>query len=537
MYSLLVVDDESLVRKSIVKIIDWFSLGFCNIYEAEDGIEALETCRKCKIDLVLTDIVMPFMDGIELTKILAAEFPEINIVILTGHEDFEYAKQSVDLGVRNYILKPVGAANLYAKMQEICHKLNIEAKQKEYIAKMRNQIHRSLQVLQEKFLYSLVCRGQIPADMMERIQSLELPLHASKYRVCMVEPLFDGVKQADIELFKFTAQNIVYSSVGNRHCTFDDNDGHIVVVFQTDHYEEEHLIVYHTMLVIQEAIRAILKVSVTCAIGPSVVSRRELVNSYRSTLKALECKYSLGYDRVYDFRDLNYSNDIYFYPYEEITLYIHGIRSYDESKIRQASLSLSHKCSAQSPISLNTIKTSLIEVAAALFRDLSGEAGLPDDLWKMGMGIFQKMEHGKYLAEMIEPIEQFAIQAAILLHEHQNNVGQDVVYQVKQYVETKFFDPNISLGTVAEYIAVSAGYLSSMFKKATGINFVKYLTDTRMEKAQQLLRSTDKKTYEIAYETGFSDPHYFSISFKKYTGMSPSDYRNADRSIAEEKEL
>ena len=106
MYSLLIVDDEPLVRKSIVKIIDWYSLGFSNIYEAEDGLEALEICRKCKVDLVLTDIVMPFMDGLELSEALTKEFPETNIVILTGHEDFEYAKQSVDLGVKNYILNP-----------------------------------------------------------------------------------------------------------------------------------------------------------------------------------------------------------------------------------------------------------------------------------------------------------------------------------------------------------------------------------------------------------------------------------------------
>jgi len=529
MYSLLIVDDESLVRKSIVKIIDWYSLGFTNIYEAEDGLEALEICRKFKINLVLTDIVMPFMDGLDLSKELTKEFPEINIVILTGHEDFEYAKQSVDLGVKNYILKPVGAVNLYGKMQEICQKLKIQATQKEYIARMRNQIHRSLQILQEKFLYTLVCRGQVPTDMQERIHSLELPLEASNYMIGIVEPLFDEVEQADVELFKFTAQNIVYSSVGDRHCTFDDYDGHVVVVFQTDDYEDEHTIVYNTMLVIQEAIRSILKIRVTCAIGPSVSHRGELVNSYRSALKALECKYSLGYDRVYDFRDLNYSQDIYFYPYEEIDLLIDGIRSGSEGRLQTAVSGLREKCAVQSNLSLNAIKTSLIEVAAALFRDLSGETDLSDEFWDEGMSIFRKMEKGKSLDEMLVPIEGFAMQASGRLLEQQNHRSQDVVEKVKQYVEANYNNPEISLTTAADYISVSSGYLSSMFKKATGTNFVKYLTDARMEKAEQLLRRTDMKTYEVAYETGFADPHYFSIAFKKHTGMSPSDFRNTEQ--------
>jgi two-component system response regulator YesN len=167
-----VVDDEELVRNAITTIIDWDTLGFSNIYQAEDGLEALELCRKQKIDLVLTDIVMPFMDGLELSSALKHEFPDIHVVILTGHEDFEYAKQSVDLGVKNYILKPVGASTLYVKMKEICKKLNIEASQKQYIAKMRSQIYQSMPILQEKFY----THWFVHSMEIKRIQKIEFRL-------------------------------------------------------------------------------------------------------------------------------------------------------------------------------------------------------------------------------------------------------------------------------------------------------------------------------------------------------------------------
>ena len=137
MYTLLIADDEPLIRNGVKNIIDWESLGFSKILLAEDGQEALDLIRKNKVDLVLTDIVMPFMDGLELSKVLSEEFPEIHVVILTGHEDFEYAQQSVNLGVKNYILKPVGAQSLYKKMSEICKKLHIQNKQKEYISSMK----------------------------------------------------------------------------------------------------------------------------------------------------------------------------------------------------------------------------------------------------------------------------------------------------------------------------------------------------------------------------------------------------------------
>ena len=118
MYTLLIADDEPLIRNGVKKIIDWESLGFSRIFMAEDGVEALEIIRNNKVDLVLTDIAMPFMTGLELSEILAKEFPQIHVVILTGYEDFEYAQQSVDLGVKNYILKPVGAETLYNKIKK-----------------------------------------------------------------------------------------------------------------------------------------------------------------------------------------------------------------------------------------------------------------------------------------------------------------------------------------------------------------------------------------------------------------------------------
>lgn len=107
----------------------------------------------------------------------------------------------------------------------------------------------------------------------------------------------------------------------------------------------------------------------------------------------------------------------------------------------------------------------------------------------------------------------------------QTNSGMQVIDRVKEFVMNNYRDPELSLSSAAEYASVSTGYLSGLFKKESGTNFVKYLTDVRMEKCMQLLRTTDMKTYEIAYETGFSNPHYFSISFKKYTGMSPSEFR------------
>jgi two-component system response regulator YesN len=131
---------------------------------------------------------------------------------------------------------------------------------------------------------------------------------------------------------------------------------------------------------------------------------------------------------------------------------------------------------------------------------------------------------------MEENLFRFAWDVKQEMETVQTNSSQQVIEKVKDYVKTNYRDPDLSLSSAAEFVGVSTGYLSGLFKKETGTNFVKYLTDMRMEKSMELLKNTDMRTYEIAYETGFADPHYFSISFKKYTGMSPSDFRQRSTS-------
>lgn len=132
------------------------------------------------------------------------------------------------------------------------------------------------------------------------------------------------------------------------------------------------------------------------------------------------------------------------------------------------------------------------------------------------------------MADLEEELYRFACEICIQMNSVQANSGMQVIDKVKDFVMRNYKNPELSLSMAAEEASVSMGYLSGLFKKESGTNFVKYLTDVRMEKSIQLLRTTDMKVYEIAYETGFSNPHYFSISFKKYTGMSPSEFKTKD---------
>lgn len=528
MYTVLIVDDEPLVRRGVAQMIDWQALGLTTVLQAEDGSEALDICRKQKVDLVLTDIVMPFMDGLELSEALGQEYPDTQVVILTGHEDFEYAKQSVDLGVRNYILKPVGANTLYEKMQEICYKMQSEDKQKQYVARMKHQLHQSMPVWQEKFLQVLVCtENNIGIDIEKRIENLELPLQGDSFIVAVAELDMASVKSSDTELYMFTAKNIVQECVGKEHCIFDE-DGKIVIVFNLSCIEEEgHDIVYQTMQVIQKTIYATIRINNTCALGTSVEELTELHTSWRDAGTALDCKYSLGINRVYDIKDLDYVERCFYYPFEEIKNLISSIKLTSENEIEAAVQSVNGALSGMQNMSSANVRMVFVEIVTMLLKELAGLKEVPAEVWNEGFALYNALGQIISIDQMCSCLLDFAKKVASQLHKLQKNSGEIIVHKTRTYIEENYQDENLTLSAMAEVVGVSMGYLSALFKKATGRNFTECLTQVRIRHAKELLRTTDKKTYEIAYETGYANPHYFSISFKKSTGLSPSEFRSS----------
>ena len=290
MYTLLIADDEPLIRNGVKKIIDWESLGFSQIFLAEDGQEALDIIKSKHVDLVLTDIVMPFMDGLDLSEILSREFPDIHVVILTGHEDFEYAQKSVSLGVKNYILKPIGAESLYKKMVQICEKLHIENKQRQYVFSMKSQLRQSMPVLREQTLNKIVCSENRDINLyLERAKNMNINLERGTYEVGVLDFDLDNISLADYDLYLFAAKNIARECLGEAHYVFEDGRDRMVILFQCDSVGEEmHEVFYDTLCVIQKAIFNTIQIKTTCAVGNPASSAKELNSAYRSAEKALE---------------------------------------------------------------------------------------------------------------------------------------------------------------------------------------------------------------------------------------------------------
>lgn len=530
MYTLLIADDEPLIRNGVKKIIDWESLGFSRIFLAEDGQEALDIIKNNHVDLVLTDIVMPFMDGLELSEILAKDYPQIHVVILTGHEDFEYAQKSVNLGVKNYILKPIGAESLYKKMKQICERLHIENKQRQYVSSIKNQLCQSMPALRDQTLNKIVCSQDRNLNLyLERAKSLQLDLGEGPYEVGIMDIDLEDIPASDYDLYLFAAKNIARECLGEKHYVFEDGKDRIIILFKCQELDDEsHEIIYDVLCVIQKSIYNTIQLKTTCTIGTTAGTVKELNHAYRNAKKALECKYSLGSNNVYDIGDLNYLEQSFYYPQQEMSYLKKSIKIGNSAEIRNAVHEIFYIEGKKRSLSGKNVKMIYIEVVTSLLKELSALKEVSETIWNRGFELYQEFDEFGSLKEMEERLSSFACNIRDEMNSAQTNSGMQVIDKVKEYVMNNYKDPELSLTKVAEFASVSTGYLSGLFKKESGTNFIKYLTDVRMEKSMQLLRTTDMKTYEIAYETGFSNPHYFSVSFKKYTGISPSEFRTKE---------
>ncbi|HIU76200.1 MAG TPA: helix-turn-helix transcriptional regulator [Candidatus Pelethocola excrementipullorum] len=166
------------------------------------------------------------------------------------------------------------------------------------------------------------------------------------------------------------------------------------------------------------------------------------------------------------------------------------------------------------------------ELLNSIMKELSGVKNGQKELWRKGLSLYQTMDRMNTINKLSEEILNYAEQVSMSFQAAVNSSSRMLIQKAKDYIEQHYMETELSQNKVADSVGISTGYLSGLFKKETGVNFIEYLTNIRMEHAMELIRNSDKKYYEIAEETGFSNPHYFSISFKKYSKMSPSEYRN-----------
>jgi two-component system response regulator YesN len=527
-YKILLVDDEAIVREGIKERIDWDELGLICVGDCENGLEAMEAVEQLQPDIIVTDINMPFVDGLELTRYVVNHSPLTKIIILTGYDDFSYAQQAIKLKVHDFILKPITSAEMRKVLEKVKLEIDDDRQVHGDFDRLKKQLNESLPLLKERFLERLVT-SMVPArEREERLRYFKIQLIGKWFMslIVDVDHFPDGYASWDKELLRFAVFNVIQEVLESEaeSTMFRNRDEKIIVILAG---EQEQL--YDKVQRIAESIRQLIqryfKFTVTIGIGHGCGSLTELPQAYTSALAAVQYRFLLGTNRVISIMDMEgYRAVNEKKPQDWDHLVISCIKTGTEAELKHTIEKVIEHYRTAFP-AIKQCYIHIQKLIIAIIRALN-ELGLKEeDIFGENMNPITYIYEFQTLEQVETWLFSHCRDAIRKVVENGNDYCNQQVRAAEEYLKQNFADEGLSLNELCKHVHMSTSYFSSVFKSRTGKTFVEYLTAVRMDKAKELLKMTSLKTYEIALQSGYQDPNYFSMLFKKYSGDTPTEYR------------
>lgn len=531
MYKILIVDDESIVREGIRDTINWEELGFEFAGDCADGREAIEAVNTLQPDVVLTDIYMPFVDGLELARYISEKFPRIKVVILTGYDEFEYAQQAVKLKVYDFLLKPITANELRKILEKMKSDLDKEAKKSEDLSKLKMQLRESLPLLKERFLERLVSGHLRSGELDDKLKLFDIDFTGTKFIALAVD--IDDYGQLDMihqkgedELLLFAVFNICEEIVlrGKNGIVFQNRNDKTVAILSGNTILSLKEAAMRLSEEIQQSVEKYLEFTVTIGLGVICSSLTDISRSYKGAISALDYRFVLGKNKVINIMDMEHNTSEFSF---------HKMQ-WDKKIASAIKIGTSDEIDKLVEAAIKDLKATLMPVERCYIYmqqiltsviNTIDELGVDESEVFADRNPFTEVYSFQTLDEMEAWLMELCHKASKAILEKRSDYSKVQVERAIEYIRENYNDKGISLNSVCKHLFISTSYFSLIFKNNTGKTFVEYLTKVRVEKAMELLKTTNMKSYEISNRVGYDDPHYFSLIFKKETGMTPTEYR------------
>lgn len=534
-YRIMIVDDETDVRDGIVEHIDWDALGFEVAAVAENGQEALDKAENCELDVVLTDIKMPFMDGLTMCERLSHTDPAVKFIILTGFDEFEYAQSAVRLHVAEYVLKPVNVEELTEVLRRIKNVLDDNAAQMRDIEALREKYNSVLPRLRERVLNDLIWGTLTPNAAAEQFERYRIGLGKNQNCVASIFEVRRGQEEPAIawELVPLSVRQTINEQFRGL-CEYEVLIGSAELILLASWQEENPI---EQMISIANKIcmecRRVLGVEVTAGIGRCGNGIMSLHESYNEAKSALEYRSVVGGGAIY-IQDMEQnSREPVTLESSERTLLSaikFGSRDQIEVLVRDILYRISQRDEWGQKTGLLSVFNAVYGIASGY--DLHSDEQVNEALRSMMCLPDDWRADGQTEARLTEA----CVMLSENITEHRQTATKALADRAKKFINENYSDSGLSVDKLCSHLHISQSYFSTLFRTETGVSYIQYLTEVRMNKALTLLQETDTKTYLIANEVGYDDPNYFSHVFKKRFGVSPVKYRKEPNSIKNSEE-
>ncbi len=533
---ILIVDDEEAARKFIISSLDWQRMNMEIMGEAVSGLEALAMMEEQVPDILFTDIKMPYMDGLELSQLVASRYPHVKIIILTAFKDFDYAKKSIAIGVSHFLLKPINRVELHATICKLQEQIDKEKQQWFEYGHLKEILIKNRDILRERFLLEFLEKSQqtpavekqisyyFPQRVIDYVQVtlLELQEH-SRDEMAEEEKILRGMK-----ILEFVRN---YIKSDERIELLLDKEHRLILISFSAEIQMSALCEQ-----IQQGIHQTSGIDIAFGIGGAYEEIYEMSRSFQEAGEALKySRYTSNQPIVVYQNDLHLQNTGWHLSQgqiEDIKFYIKaGLQ--EQLKEELPKLYQDGEGKLLMPDYARILSMNLLSAGA----NAANEIGMPT------AEILGK-DTNQFLQILLEPssqrLEKRTISCLCSLAESvaafRSNKSKSVLWEILQYIQKESSNPELTLTAVAEVFHMNDSYLSRSFKKELGFSFSKYLNRLRMEKAILLIDTTDLKAYQIGEAVGIPDAYYFSNCFKKYTGKSIREYRGGSGRNKETKE-
>jgi two-component system, response regulator YesN len=524
MLKVIIADDEIQIRKGLRIKVDWEEEGFQIIAEASNGKEALEILQTMDVDLMITDMRMPIMDGVELAKRCHQEYPEVKVVVLSGYSDFEYVRSSLKQGVKDYLLKPVAPDELTEALRKIHKEIKDEKKKRGEIAQLNRLVHSQLQEMQEQFLLHLVkeewLQPPVVKDRLQQLQLEELANDQVKVQFVTVEIRINNDPNRLEELripFHLLCKELAKKHEGTY--LFNDPSYANMVHFLQLINDQQARSVGDLVQIVQRTIKKYLDLETVIGVGNMVNGLEEFRTGYISSLLAWSQSQLGSKSQVIE--QTVKGEEVFDFPPDFEKRLTNAIENTDFPAFKENLLTLLGGTKSQSVLSFSFAANQVLFLLGSLAKKYGGEtADIQSTIWNCQQSIWKLNTQEKVI--------QHLVQLAELIIERVRQArfsNKNLIESIRQYMD-QHYASEITLTSLSKLFHINSAYLSETFKSHVGQNFSDYLVTLRMEKAKKLLKDQQLKIIDVANLVGFSNSGYFSTVFKKHCGLTPIEYRN-----------
>lgn len=520
---LLIVDDEIQIRTGLQEGIPWAELGFEEVYTAQNGIEALEVCNSYQPEIVISDIRIPGMSGLELGKIIKSQYEPVEIIVLSGYSEFEYAREAISIRAFRYLLKPIRVNELIecvnAAKEKIEEYKTEKLEKKEY--RVLNRTHTLRQLLMSNQ------RLSVEEEMNFRKHMEKSILKEIIVGVFSVDILYEKESEIFEQMVNQQLSTIIERNKAQELFCERGNLFFLMEVFSENDRKRKVEYLKTDLAELNQILRKDFHNSLSVAVS-GMGSVEEISMLFHEAESILKKRLYLGSSSFLEREDYDDEQKLTLSPID-IQEMQQRIESFDFSHVHIYIQKVFQELENNRVTSVDFVKSVCEQLKNLLLQTMINKgidlAGIFEHNQKLLNEIPDYLTLKEY-ETWIEDLYQVILQGLSTLSGKQHS---RVVLQAVDYI-SKNYAKNINLEMTAEYVNKSKNYFSYLFKKELGISFVEYLNQVRIEAAKKLLDTTDHKTYEISEQVGYSDYKYFSSVFKKLTGMSPAQYKKLMKS-------